>query len=108
MAAFRPAPPPERTMADEQSTSFRDVKQLGLFAAIGSLGYVFWVVGGMEMGPQERALRDGSDIIIKTEVAPDAPRIAIARPCVVRLHGQYLSFADGRGRVPLSPRTTRR
>jgi len=26
-----------------------DVKQLGLFAAIGSLSYVFWVVGGMEM-----------------------------------------------------------
>ncbi len=26
-----------------------DVKQLGLWAALGSLGYVFWVVGGMEM-----------------------------------------------------------
>lgn len=26
-----------------------DVKQLGLVAAISSLGYVFWVVGGMEM-----------------------------------------------------------
>ncbi|MCB9652482.1 MAG: MFS transporter, partial [Deltaproteobacteria bacterium] len=26
-----------------------DVKQLGLFAAIASLGYVFWVVGAMEM-----------------------------------------------------------
>ena len=26
-----------------------DVKQLGLFAAIASLSYVFWVVGGMEM-----------------------------------------------------------
>ena len=26
-----------------------EVKQLGLFAAIASLGYVFWVVGGMEM-----------------------------------------------------------
>jgi MFS family permease len=36
-------------MTDEHSTTFRDVKQLGLFAAIGSLGYVFWVVGGMEM-----------------------------------------------------------
>ena len=34
---------------DRQSTSFRDVKQMGLFAAIASLGYVFWVVGGMEM-----------------------------------------------------------
>ena len=34
---------------DSQSTSFRDVKQLGLFAAIASLGYVFWVVGAMEM-----------------------------------------------------------
>ena len=34
---------------DDQSTSFHDVKQLGLFAAIGSLGYVFWIVGGMEM-----------------------------------------------------------
>ena len=27
----------------------QDVKQLGLFAAIASLGYVFWIVGGMEM-----------------------------------------------------------
>ena len=26
-----------------------DIKQLGLFAAIASLGYVFWVVGAMEM-----------------------------------------------------------
>lgn len=34
---------------DERSTSLEDVKQLGLFAAIASLGYVFWVVGAMEM-----------------------------------------------------------
>ncbi|MCP4445974.1 MAG: peptide MFS transporter, partial [Myxococcales bacterium] len=26
-----------------------DVKQLGMFAAMASLSYVFWVVGGMEM-----------------------------------------------------------
>jgi dipeptide/tripeptide permease len=31
------------------STSFCDVEQLGLIAAIASLGYVFWVVGAMEM-----------------------------------------------------------
>ena len=30
-------------------TTLNDVKQLGIWAAIGSLGYVFWVVGGMEM-----------------------------------------------------------
>jgi MFS family permease len=30
-------------------TTLADVKQLGLWAAIGSLSYVFWVVGGMEM-----------------------------------------------------------
>lgn len=34
--------------AAAQSTDF-DVKQLGLFAAIASLSYVFWVVGVMEM-----------------------------------------------------------
>ncbi len=34
---------------DEQSTSMEDVKQLGLFAAIASLSYVFWIVGAMEM-----------------------------------------------------------
>ncbi|MCP3903406.1 MAG: peptide MFS transporter [Planctomycetes bacterium] len=34
---------------DHESTAIGDVKQLGLFAAIASLGYVFWVVGGMEM-----------------------------------------------------------
>ena len=30
-------------------TTLADVKQLGLWASIGSLGYVFWIVGGMEM-----------------------------------------------------------
>ena len=34
---------------DKNTTSLKDVKQLGLFAAIASLGYVFWVVGAMEM-----------------------------------------------------------
>lgn len=31
------------------SNSVHDVKQLGTFAALASLSYVFWVVGGMEM-----------------------------------------------------------
>jgi len=30
-------------------TTLADVKQLGLWAAIASLSYVFWIVGGMEM-----------------------------------------------------------
>ena len=34
---------------DPHSTRLTDVRQLGTFAAIGSLGYVFWVCGGMEM-----------------------------------------------------------
>ena len=34
---------------DQHTTTIRDVKQLGTFAAIGSLGYVFWICGGMEM-----------------------------------------------------------
>lgn len=33
----------------ENETTLADVKQLGMWAAIGSLSYVFWVVGGMEM-----------------------------------------------------------
>ncbi len=37
-----PALPPDET-------TLSDVKQLGLWAAIASLSYVFWVVGGMEM-----------------------------------------------------------
>jgi POT family proton-dependent oligopeptide transporter len=36
------APPPDET-------TLSDVKQLGLWAAIGSLSYVFWVCGAMEM-----------------------------------------------------------
>jgi MFS family permease len=37
-------------MADESNNENKlDVKQLGLVAAIASLGYVFWVVGAMEM-----------------------------------------------------------
>jgi MFS family permease len=38
---------PKKPVADLQA--FADVKQLGLVASIASLGYVFWVVGGMEM-----------------------------------------------------------
>ena len=36
-------------LATEYAGSIDDVPQLGLFAAIASLSYVFWVVGGMEM-----------------------------------------------------------
>jgi dipeptide/tripeptide permease len=39
-------------MSNEESkgtSDLADVKQLGLFAAIASLSYVFWIVGGMEM-----------------------------------------------------------
>ena len=39
--------PPPAPSTDE--TTLADVEQLGLWAAIGSLSYVFWVVGGMEM-----------------------------------------------------------
>ena len=35
--------------SEEDSTNVHDVKQLGTFAALASLSYVFWVVGGMEM-----------------------------------------------------------
>jgi len=34
---------------ESHTTSVKDVKQLGTWAAIGSLSYVFWVCGGMEM-----------------------------------------------------------
>ncbi|MBN2448562.1 MAG: MFS transporter [Phycisphaerae bacterium] len=34
---------------DEHTDTIADVKQLGMFAAIASLSYVFWVVGAMEM-----------------------------------------------------------
>ncbi len=34
---------------DPHSTSLQDVKQLGFFASIASLSYVFWVCGGMEL-----------------------------------------------------------
>ncbi len=34
---------------DLKTTSVKDVKQLGTFAAIASLSYVFWICGGMEM-----------------------------------------------------------
>ena len=34
---------------DSHTSTVKDVKQLGIWAAIGSLGYVFWICGGMEM-----------------------------------------------------------
>jgi proton-dependent oligopeptide transporter, POT family len=39
----------ETTVPPHGKNPLADVKQLGFWAAIGSLGYVFWVVGGMEM-----------------------------------------------------------
>ena len=40
------APDPE---SQHHESSLDDFKQLGLWAALGSLSYVFWIVGGMEM-----------------------------------------------------------
>ena len=34
---------------ENHTTSVKDVKQMGIWAAIGSLSYVFWICGGMEM-----------------------------------------------------------
>lgn len=45
-----PAPKSPTESRPVGSVSFHpDVKQLGLVASIASLGYVFWIVGGMEM-----------------------------------------------------------
>ncbi len=50
-----PADEPTRVVRDEvteppaDATTLSDVKQLGLWASIASLSYVFWIVGGMEM-----------------------------------------------------------
>jgi len=35
--------------APQDETTLEDVQQLGMWAAIASMSYVFWVVGGMEM-----------------------------------------------------------
>ena len=37
------------TNHNENSTSTNDIKQLGLFASLASLSYVFWICGGMEL-----------------------------------------------------------
>ena len=42
-----PSAQPAATVSSE--TTLADVKQLGLWAAIASLSYVFWIVGAMEM-----------------------------------------------------------
>jgi dipeptide/tripeptide permease len=39
----------KKLQEDLHSNTTTDVKQLGILAALGSLGYVFWIVGGMEM-----------------------------------------------------------
>ena len=41
--------PPPLAERDADAAGLVDVKQLGLVASIATLGYVFWVVGGMEM-----------------------------------------------------------
>ena len=38
-----------KKVTDLQSSTLADVKQLGLWSALASLSYVFWVVGGLEM-----------------------------------------------------------
>ncbi|MCX6997697.1 MAG: MFS transporter [Kiritimatiellaeota bacterium] len=39
----------EATVPPPDETTLADVRQLGLWSAIASLGYVFWIAGGMEM-----------------------------------------------------------
>src|SRR5436190_15116701 len=39
----------EATVPPADETTLEDVKQLGLLDSIGSLSYVFWIVGAMEM-----------------------------------------------------------
>lgn len=41
--------PPVVATEQNDAAALADVEQLGLFAALASLGYVFWIVGGMEM-----------------------------------------------------------
>ena len=45
----RPSGQTQTSAGGDQDTTLSDVKQLGFWASIASLGYVFWVVGGMEM-----------------------------------------------------------
>ena len=40
---------PQTKAPATSETTLADVKQLGLWAAIASLSYVFWICGGMEM-----------------------------------------------------------
>lgn len=40
---------PEKDPKKAAQGDFSDVKQLGLAASLATLGYVFWIVGGMEM-----------------------------------------------------------
>jgi proton-dependent oligopeptide transporter, POT family len=49
MTPSKNAPPTVLSSAPASETTLADVKQLGLWAAIASLSYVFWIVGGMEM-----------------------------------------------------------
>jgi POT family proton-dependent oligopeptide transporter len=49
MSQSKDTPARSLVAAPASETTLADVKQLGLWAAIGSLSYVFWVVGGMEM-----------------------------------------------------------
>ena len=41
--------PQTQSIQNPDTTTIKDVEQLGTFAALASLGYVFWVCGGMEM-----------------------------------------------------------
>lgn len=36
-------------LSDNHSNTVKDVEQLGIWAGIASLSYVFWICGGMEM-----------------------------------------------------------
>jgi POT family proton-dependent oligopeptide transporter len=39
----------DKKSPDENASTLKDVKQLGILASLASLSYVFWIVGGMEM-----------------------------------------------------------
>jgi len=49
MSQATPPPSAPSPTPSHEETTLADVKQLGLWASIASLSYVFWVVGGMEM-----------------------------------------------------------
>lgn len=87
---------------NNQTTTIKDVEQLGTFAALASLSYVFWICGGMEMverlayyGVRSLAGLYGTDAVSNGGLGLTGPEIGIILSSWLFIQGLVPVFTGG-------------